>query len=46
MLVHSPETFFDQEGYGVALFGMSGVGKTRIANILRATGEWYHYSVD
>lgn len=30
----------------IALFGMSGVGKTRLANILRATGEWYHYSVD
>jgi len=25
--------------------GMSGVGKTRLANILRA-GDWFHYSVD
>ena len=30
----------------IALFGMSGVGKTRLANILRETGDWYHYSVD
>ena len=25
--------------------GMSGVGKTRLANMLRA-GDWFHYSVD
>jgi hypothetical protein len=28
------------------LFGMSGLGKTVISNMLRDTGEWYHYSVD
>ncbi len=28
------------------LFGMSGLGKTYISNLLRATGGWYHYSVD
>ncbi|NJN35732.1 MAG: ATPase [Nitrospiraceae bacterium] len=30
----------------VALIGMSGVGKTRLADTLRKSGEWYHYSVD
>lgn len=30
----------------VLLFGMSGLGKTHISNILRAGGEWFHYSVD
>lgn len=30
----------------LSLFGMSGVGKTFIANILRETNEWFHYSVD
>ncbi len=30
----------------IALFGMSGVGKTRLANLLRGSGDWYHYSVD
>ena len=30
----------------LAIFGMSGVGKTFTANILRETGEWFHYSVD
>ncbi|HLS18689.1 MAG TPA: ATPase [Paracoccaceae bacterium] len=30
----------------VALFGMSGLGKTTIARILRRQGGWFHYSVD
>ncbi|NVK47269.1 MAG: ATPase [Rhodobacteraceae bacterium] len=28
------------------LFGMSGLGKTVISNMLRDTGAWYHYSID
>ncbi|SFI85539.1 ATPase [Celeribacter neptunius] len=28
------------------LFGMSGLGKTVISNMLRDTKQWYHYSVD
>ena len=30
----------------VLFFGMSGLGKTHLAGMLRATGEWFHYSVD
>lgn len=30
----------------VMLFGMSGLGKTYISQILRDTGDWFHYSVD
>lgn len=30
----------------VCLFGMSGLGKTHISNMLRRTGDWFHYSVD
>ena len=30
----------------VALFGMSGLGKTHVSNNLRAGGGWFHYSVD
>lgn len=30
----------------VLLFGMSGLGKTHISNILRAAGNWFHFSVD
>ncbi len=30
----------------VLVFGMSGLGKTHLANMLRAAGGWFHYSVD
>lgn len=30
----------------VALFGMSGLGKTYLSNMLRDGGDWFHYSVD
>ena len=30
----------------VLFFGMSGLGKTHLASMLRMTGEWFHYSVD
>jgi hypothetical protein len=30
----------------IILFGMSGLGKTHISNMLRETKDWYHYSVD
>jgi hypothetical protein len=30
----------------VLLFGMSGLGKTRLAGILRDQAEWFHYSID
>ncbi len=30
----------------VLFFGMSGLGKTRLANLLRDAGDWFHYSID
>lgn len=30
----------------VTLIGMSGLGKTYLSNLLRGSGNWYHYSVD
>ena len=30
----------------VLLFGMSGLGKTYLSNMLRDQGHWFHYSVD
>ena len=30
----------------ILFFGMSGLGKTHISNILRDTGDWFHYSAD
>ena len=30
----------------VLLFGMSGLGKTHVSNMLRGSGGWFHYSID
>ncbi|MBK4217816.1 ATPase [Paracoccus caeni] len=30
----------------IVLFGMSGLGKTHLSNMLRGAGDWFHYSVD
>ena len=30
----------------VTLFGMSGLGKTHVSNLLRGNGDWFHYSID
>ncbi|MCX8955107.1 ATPase [Ruegeria sp. NA] len=30
----------------VLFFGMSGLGKTYVSNILRDSGNWFHYSID
>ncbi len=30
----------------VLFFGMSGLGKTYLSNLLRDAGDWFHYSVD
>jgi hypothetical protein len=30
----------------VLLFAMSGLGKTHLSNMLRAQGDWFHYSID
>lgn len=41
----SAEDFMAWENKHVTLLGMSGVGKTRVANILRRR-NWFHYSGD
>ena len=30
----------------VLFYGMSGLGKTHLSNMLRAQGDWFHYSID
>ena len=30
----------------VLFFGMSGLGKTHLSNMLRDHGDWFHYSID
>jgi len=39
------QAFLDSPSKRVTLLGMSGVGKTRLANFLRDE-SWFHYSVD
>ncbi len=46
MIYDSAEDWRQAERKRVLLFGMSGLGKTYVSNMLRAGGGWYHYSVD
>ncbi len=46
MLYASAQDYLKASEKSVALFGMSGLGKTHLANLLRETGNWFHYSVD
>ena len=45
MLFKSPDEFHDAPRHAVTVFGMAGVGKTRLASLLRKS-HWFHYSVD
>ncbi len=45
MLFAAPEDFANAPRRAVTVFGMAGVGKTRLAAILRKS-SWFHYSVD
>ncbi|MEJ6709894.1 MAG: ATPase [Amylibacter sp.] len=45
MLYNSASEWTNASKKRVMLFGMSGLGKTYVSNILRASG-WFHYSVD
>ncbi len=46
LIYDTPQAFRDAAHKRVAVFGMSGLGKTRLAATLRAGGQWFHYSVD
>ncbi|HBH00092.1 MAG: ATPase [Rhodobacteraceae bacterium] len=46
MLYRDGQDWRDAPQKRVLLFGMSGLGKTHIADMLRRRGGWYHYSVD
>lgn len=46
MIYQTPRDWMDAAHRRVSLFGMSGLGKTRIASLLRDEGDWFHYSVD
>jgi len=46
MIYRSGAEFLRAPGKRVMLFGMSGLGKTYLSNLLRDHGDWFHYSVD
>ncbi|GGD31785.1 ATPase [Sinisalibacter lacisalsi] len=46
MIYESAENWRAAGEKRVLLFGMSGLGKTYLANLLRDSGGWFHYSVD
>ncbi len=46
MLYNSAQEWRDAPEKRLLLFGMSGLGKTHVSDMLRATGKWFHYSVD
>ena len=46
LLYPSPADWEAATARRVALFGMSGLGKTHLSALLREAGGWFHYSVD
>jgi len=46
MIYRTAEDYLGAPQKAVALFGMSGLGKTRIAAMLRSEADWFHYSID
>jgi hypothetical protein len=46
MIYTSGTEYLAAPNKAVALFGMSGLGKTTTARLLRESGQWFHYSVD
>lgn len=46
MIYNTAADWRDAPQKKVLLFAMSGLGKTHISNMLRETGEWFHYSID
>jgi hypothetical protein len=45
MLFEKPEDFVKAPRHAVTVFGMAGVGKTRLSALLQKS-RWFHYSVD
>ncbi|WP_108482017.1 ATPase [Oceaniglobus ichthyenteri] len=46
MIYPTSQAWIDATEKRVMVFGMSGLGKTYLANMLRASGDWFHYSID
>lgn len=46
MLYSSAQAWRAAPSKRVLFFGMSGLGKTYVSNVLRGSGQWFHYSAD
>ena len=46
MLYPTAQAWRDAPHRKVLVFGMSGLGKTHLSGLLRASGDWFHYSID
>lgn len=46
MIYKTASEWTDAAQKRVLLFAMSGLGKTHVSNMLRDTGDWFHYSID
>ena len=46
MIYRSADDWLKAPQKRILFFGMSGLGKTFLSNILRDQGDWFHYSID
>ncbi|MEO0750761.1 MAG: ATPase [Pseudomonadota bacterium] len=46
MIYATPDDWLKASAKRVLFYGMSGLGKTHLSNMLRAGGDWFHYSID
>ena len=46
MIYATPDDWLNAPAKRVLFYGMSGLGKTHLSNMLRAGGDWFHYSID
>ncbi|MEO0747102.1 MAG: ATPase [Pseudomonadota bacterium] len=46
MIYATPDDWLNAPAKRVLFYGMSGLGKTHLSNMLRADGDWFHYSID
>jgi hypothetical protein len=46
MIYTSAQDWRDATHKRVLFYGMSGLGKTHLSNMLRDAGNWFHYSID
>ena len=46
MIYENANDWLESPHKRVLFYGMSGLGKTHLSNLLRAEGSWFHYSID